>query len=573
MSKYISLIFDNNKKGYLISKILTNNFINFNDFIVTDELKNIMLAKNYDDNNELKKSLHIDDTTINNTIHFEFIDFILNWASFLKTQKNKINRTLKKYIYKDFNNLPQNVQMFFNFIIDYNNGNINYKVDNLIKLIPEINKDIFKFVLFTKNNNLILKPNNDINILKDTFREILVNYKINYVYKQSSSFFNINVDNLIKKELEDLNLNNINLGEINYKNIFDKSNLTKDLNEFYINLNKNSKEYEFINLFDKKTCFTTQVKGDNNKCGIYILECLLNYNTDGFLNCNLDDEGFFDVTMEEINSIHPIIALRTLEKFSFEKIYVYEPNFNHNILLIEDYKTWFNRIIKNTSIPSKIIDNIKKNKKFEIYMQNLVDYVNKNPAILNKDIDYKQKKIYQNKEFNNKETVNMIQILDLVETNIKSILEDIKNNKHNIVYLAQIYNNYLKPVYYDKLRKVQDNMNYKIEKIIKVPASSIGLEVIFDKYMNDLISKNIFLLPKDFEKIKSKLQATIELEKEIFEILILLFKYLQYLELFKNYKSEELTKEKIQFITTTYYRYIEKKLNEELEIIKLIKSL
>ena len=86
MSKYISLIFDNNKKGFLISKILTNNFINYTDFIITDELKNIILAKNYDNYEDLKKSYGIDEKTV----HYEFIDFLFNWGAFLKTHKKKL---------------------------------------------------------------------------------------------------------------------------------------------------------------------------------------------------------------------------------------------------------------------------------------------------------------------------------------------------------------------------------------------------------------------------------------------------------------------------------------------------
>lgn len=573
MSKYISLIFDNNKKGYLISKILTNNFINYTDFIITDELNNIMLAKNYDNYEELKLNFNIDDTTVHN----EFTDFILNWASYLKTNKKNIHKNLKKYIYNDFNNKPQYVQMFYNFIIDYKEFEINYKVENLVKLIPELNRSIFNKILFTKNNDLILKPINNNNILKEAFKNILTDYKIKYDYSPSNGFFYINVDNLIKNELQNLNLKNISLNEINHKDIFDKSNLTKNISDVFIKYNKTKNNYEFMDLFESKNCYATQTKGTNNQCYTYILDCLLNFNADGFLNCNLDDNNFFDATTQEINSIHPIIALRTLEKFGFEKILAYDQTLNHNILLIEEFSTWFNRIVKNTSIPEKIRENIKKNKKFEIYMLNLVNYVNKNPAILNKDIDYKQKTLYQKKNIVNNETINMIQILDLVESNIKLILMEIKNykksNNNNINYLAQLYNNYLKPLYYDKIRDTHKNKNYKIEKAIKIPSSSLGLFNIFIGYVEDLRQQNIYIRPNEFEKIEEKLKKTVILEKEIFDILIMLFKYLQYIELFKNYKSEELTIEKIHYITNTYYNYIEKKLNDELEIIKLIKSI
>mgnify|MGYP003872779577 CR=1 FL=1 len=80
--------------------------------------------------------------------------------------------------------------------------------------------------------------------------------------------------------------------------------------------------------------------------------------------------------------------------------------------------------------------------------------------------------------------------------------------------------------------------NYKIEKAIKIPSSSLGLFNIFIGYVEDLRQQNIYIRPNEFEKIE---------EKELFEKLIkikgigpkIAFKVVS------NSKGEELRFEKI----------------------------
>ena len=155
-------------------------------------------------------------------------------------------------------------------------------------------------------------------------------------------------------------------------------------------------------------------------------------------------------------------------------------------------------------------------------------------------------------------------------------LKDYQNNKLdkiNLTYLAQIYNIYLKP-YYQKLHKGEKISNPQLYSLLFNPSRTLGLNAIFDKFVADLKDDKRFYLNKDlFEKIKKTFNESLKLEREIIPILIPLFIYLQHLEIFKNYKSEELSFDKILKLNNKYSEYIVRKLNEELKIISMIKSL
>lgn len=89
----------------------------------------------------------------------------------------------------------------------------------------------------------------------------------------------------------------------------------------------------------------------------------------------------FYITGTPIN-IHPLMALRILQTFGFKKFID-----NTRIMKIESVDHWLNNM--STIFTDPQIQNIIRNRNNHLleYLQNLVDFINGNPAILNRHIN------------------------------------------------------------------------------------------------------------------------------------------------------------------------------------------
>lgn len=138
-------------------------------------------------------------------------------------------------------------------------------------------------------------------------------------------------------------------------------------------------------------CYSSGVKGDSAQCNQYIFECLLD-NKDGadldLAKCiqNYDAQGnFFDVAKQEIDNMHPIIAVRTLQKFGFRTHQVYDSQAGMQLKKVEDVNHWLRNFVDKKFDAAKA-QAVRSQSKLLHYLGMLVSFVNANCGILNKGV-------------------------------------------------------------------------------------------------------------------------------------------------------------------------------------------
>jgi hypothetical protein len=139
------------------------------------------------------------------------------------------------------------------------------------------------------------------------------------------------------------------------------------------------------------SCYSTIVNdnGDKEKCRKYIFECLLDSDANGLSKCIdlLKDKDFFTVATEEIVKMQPLIALRTLQKFGFRVNDEYDGELKMNIKKVESVDHWTKSYMTKKFTDKQVTDAISSNSALRDYLSLIVQYVNANPAILNKNVN------------------------------------------------------------------------------------------------------------------------------------------------------------------------------------------
>lgn len=237
---------------------------------------------------------------------------------------------------------------------------------------------------------------------KDTYRK---NLKITH--------FNVDMGNYIRSKLEHIKFGSvdeypididketryINLAD-DQKNIigYDKSNQQYYIQEGGNKRNKMRGGDKVKKFLDKKNasdmlemksdCSTTFIP--DAECDIVINECLLNDDKDSLEKCftNLKvQNAFHDIAVNDIKKMHPLMALRMLQKFKFSTYKVHDDTAGTKILKVESVSHWLkNYLAKNHTANElkTILEDSVQNQKILQYLDWVVQYVNANPAILNK---------------------------------------------------------------------------------------------------------------------------------------------------------------------------------------------
>ena len=216
--------------------------------------------------------------------------------------------------------------------------------------------------------------------------------------------FTVNVDNIVADDLNNMNRKVIEIDEldgaihnpVNASNIWLRSN--DEEQALFKKTSNGDIEYasgpgaNMHNMNEHNNCFTTHVKvKDSIDCANYMYKCLLNNDADKFDECvdsYLATGDFFKATNDEINNMHPLIALRMLQRFGFKAIRIYDDAAKMQLKKIQSVEDWINRVLTvmfSSEKVQRVFDGSDKNTYLLQYLQQVVNYVNRNPAILNKD--------------------------------------------------------------------------------------------------------------------------------------------------------------------------------------------
>lgn len=199
------------------------------------------------------------------------------------------------------------------------------------------------------------------------------------------------------------------------KGLYKYEGMYPHLNKIYIDRPENFN----INDYNTDTCKKLKIKEDKlRKCHDFLIQIITELNDPSNLNKVLkeisllidSDNEFFDLSKEEINKMDLKLVLKILQNFNFQSKNQYSNFYKKNLIIIESVGEWFNKL---SSENQKIIIKIPI---FLGYLQLLVDYINLNPMILNKNwLEFDEKlydllhlEEYLNKNYNKTAIYNEI---------------------------------------------------------------------------------------------------------------------------------------------------------------------
>ncbi len=249
-------------------------------------------------------------------------------------------------------------------------------------------------------------------------------------------------------------------------------------------------------------------------CQKYLLGAILNFNNAEYKDIHKNiisellknNKSFFDIAKDNLKSIEPNIIISILKNFNFKINKVHNDKYNLELYTVENTVDWLSKI-----------DKFKTNKSqgfiFLInYLQNLVDYVNSNPTLLNPDFTEFDSKFYLMKNYEDFLTNNynksaiyndiIMANLDLIITNTTQVNTFTQNIKLKIKELDKLYYQML-VLYQSLFQKISDK--------IKINDNSFFAKNIrIIKQSEDILYKHITLL-LNYVKINPKNNEEIDL--------------------------------------------------------------
>lgn len=322
-------------------------------------------------------------------------------------------------------------------------------------------------------------------------------------------------------------------------------------------------------------CYSTFTK-DNAKCNMYVNQCLLRSDPESLSVCTefWKNHDFYKVTIDEIKQMHPMVAVRTLEKFGFRVKKVEDSECKMLVRKFETVEHWMKTVLTGnewkTVDPSnnKTLQNtIEENENLLNYLRLLVEYVNANPAILN------------GKEFAAKtaEAVGRVKQSDLamrlgiqmakVPAGRSAGMYDFSMLQSHLGSRAArrpLVASFSGPNYRSSFGALGasgmgvavpfqmggvPNINSYIRRVdANVITGASALQALIDKSITDLQNKGITIAQEDQTAIVKKLDTMHKIETELINTDIFLEEYVYMLDLFppSKYKSEMLSLDKIK---------------------------
>lgn len=295
---------------------------------------------------------------------------------------------------------------------------------------------------------------------------------------------------------------------------------------------------------------------------------------------------FWPNVIDEINSMHPLIALRTLEKFGFKiKNNVYDTVCCSNINKIQSVNEWLNDFFKDKFASSEYKDTITKNSNLLKYLDLISQYVNANPEIINYNfvgITEEKMRIRPENEY--------LRILGIPVHNMYQSsynMHRLRNHLYNgylstlvrngrgpfIVNKTGIYtpfgsnilglnNMYLQGGAHEKLILAKYNTN----------SGSKLIEDIIKEIMQDMENKGKKLSNEDKDKINELIKKMQEIEDELYKII-------NYMEVYNDQiaisdKEEKTIKLKeLEDLVTKYCKLQKCHLNHEEHLTRIIDAI
>jgi hypothetical protein len=343
-------------------------------------------------------------------------------------------------------------------------------------------------------------------------------------------------------------------------------------------------------------CYSTGLNLQGAECKKYIYDCIIGEDNISLDKClkNLDNKDFYTVAKEEINNIHPYIAIRTLQRFGFRKHKVQDDKAGCQLYKIERVSHWLSTFMKTKFTTKEMQDAITGNTKLLAYLDLLAQFVNANPEVLNKD--YKGK---------TEESVGMCKPTELAkgldipcrkEPSRKSgSMYEISLFKKNFDQYA--VRNKQGPFQFNQMGNIYTPFGMAITPDVSLVApvqrggggggsldwvlrrfnqeSVVGgrlIKEIFKGLLKELEARGKSLNKSDLDNLDGRIQRLVEEEEELLRTLAYIEAYAELMDAFKDYSTSTLSLEDLKKHVDNRNRLKEKQMSQEQYLVKILEK-
>jgi len=543
--------------------------------------------------------------------------------------------TVYEHVYANWNNLSTESQKFYNeyfMLMVEDNGSWSYVRDpasfsgadarririnlkksfdgihtNFAAMLPDFPTALLKNVFYTDaSGNVTSFGGADANFFRNLYDCIYkgtvcagVSLPVDYATasRNKPTYFSIKVDDLIRKRMFAASAKNI--GAVNFPgtdefvdmldaNIWKQDasgNFYKEIDGKKILFGMDSPDTKMI-LKANHNCYSSLYKGaqgTQDECRDYMYNCLLNSDENALEKCitRLKMENFDKVTKDEINGIHPVIALRTLQKLGFRKYKADDLTCGMKLFKIECVNSWLENM-KTSNLNTTVVQNIVTGNVMLIkYLNLLAQFVNANPGILNKDYNGPT----------DEKTGRFVQSNRATQLGIKSRMEVPKNNLHkyemaNFRFKATIAdqllqmtknNNKTTATFMPQFgghggvlsHNFKLNFNAKTEEFGKFKGALLNKE-IFDEMIDNLERKGKTLNKADKDEIYTQLKKHHAIEESLGKILSTMREYDSLISAFRDYTAETISFTTLNKLEERYQKLLSAYNNNENYFVKVL---
>jgi hypothetical protein len=352
-------------------------------------------------------------------------------------------------------------------------------------------------------------------------------------------------------------------------------------------------------------CYSTFANVSGAECDKYVNQCLLSNDADSLKTCieMWKRKDFYTASTDEIKNMHPMVALRTLQKFGFMAKPVEDSELKITIKKVESVDHWVKRVLSKTFGQQKsnagesLQSIIEGNENILNYLRLLVEYVNGNPSILNRkeiagrtseaagklarsELAYKlripmikQPKGPEATFYDYSMLKSYMDVPSLIPRRAISVPTSGFGNQFAASFAGSMYRSPFSTSSYGFQIPYQLGGMYQAPAQDQIVTGSEALLSLINNTVGDLKAMGKTIAQEDLDTIHKKVENMKNLENELVKTAMYLEVYKYYIELFKNYKSEYLTLSQVQGLAEKYKDLLSKQSSEENLLVKILGSL
>jgi hypothetical protein len=365
-------------------------------------------------------------------------------------------------------------------------------------------------------------------------------------------------------------------------------------------------------------CYSTLTNGTPDECKKYMYQCLLNADLNDIDGCIefWKKNDFYTDARNEISQMHPLVAIRTLQKFGFRDREEYDPVCRSRVLKIESKDHWVanylstkfaGKVDPTTNTPVEQI--ITQNEKLLDYLQLLVEYVNANPAILNGDKFVGKtleatgtaqqsdlaKRLGIRMRVDPKGPMSGLYDFNMLRSRLNAGINSRRQGTMGFGMGGPVYSSPFAsqevrvampyqlsvgngPQDYSSTIPFQLGGHMPIDTYLKRRDSGVitgpaALYAIIKGTLEDLRSKGKEIDPKDLVEINKKVDTLQTLENELIKTEVYLEEYRKIVDLFRNYRQETIDFAAIQNLVDKQTSLVDRQGTEECSLVNILGAL